>query len=166
MSKVLELLNDNTPVSARKYIVMFDCEMDGKTPLSCSVVPNDSMLEDYNRLANFVNGSQGTPELIFFIIDHFAYGMPEDEFEKLRWATREIQQKASRAFFPEPQLMAWGIGEGEKWVDRSLRVLNDPLFNKKMIDKTGNFRLKNIFVQANYQYIYHCTLDVLTFLND
>lgn len=164
MSKTLDLLSDDISEAATKYLKFFDCEIVENIPYSCKL-SEENDLEGYSQLSNFLNGSQAFPEMVMVMLEHFAQGMPSDEFEKLRWSTKEVQQKISLMFYPEEALMLWGIYEGEKWVDRSLRVAGDPGFNNKMYDKNGNLRLKNIFVHANHQYIYHCTLDVLTFLS-
>lgn len=149
--------------TASRFLNMMECDVVDGIPESCKVLnTNDDV--GYIELSTFIDGSQASPELIYILIDHFSIGMPEDDFERLRWATREIQQKASRILFPEERLMEWGAFDGEKWVDRSLRVAFDPAFNQKMYDKNGNLRLKNVFVHANYQYIYNSTLDVLEFL--
>ena len=164
MSKTLDLLFPDICETATKYLKFFDCEIVEEVPYMCKL-SEEGDLENYSHLSNFINGSQMFPEMLFVILEHFSSGMPTDDFEKLRWATKEIQQKVSLTFYPEEALMLWGIYEGEKWVDRSLRVAMDPGFNNKMYDKGGNLRLKNIFVHANHQYIYHCTLDVLAFLS-
>lgn len=159
----MDLLSPDICEAATKYLKFFDCEIVEEIPYSCKL-NEEGDLEGYSRLSNFLAGSQAFPEMVVVMFEHFSKGMPVDEFEKLRWSTKEIQQKISLMFYPEEALMLWGIYEGEKWVDRSLRVAGDPGFNGKMYDKNGNLRLKNIFVHANHQYIYHCTLDVLTFL--
>lgn len=166
MTKVMDFVAPKISDAAQRFLNMMECEIVDGAPTSCSI--SDPTFDDdaYVALSTFIDGSQATPELIFVMLDHFSGQVPEDEFGQLRWATREIQQKASRTLFPEDKLMLWGVTAGEKWVDRSLRVVGDPSFNQKMFDKSGNLKLKNIFVHANYQYIYHCTLDVLEFLHN
>jgi hypothetical protein len=150
--------------AAQRFLNIMECEIVDGVPNVCTVSYETADNTGYIALSTFISGSQATPELIFVMLEHFSGRVPDDEFEQLRWGTREIQQKASRLLYPEDKLMMWGVTEGEKWVDRSLRVVSDPNFNQKMFDKNGNLRLKNVFVHANYQYIYHCTLDVLEFL--
>lgn len=160
----MALLSHEIGEAAKKYLELIECEIVDGAPYSCKLLKTGD-LDTYSSLSNFMAGCQTFPEMVFVILEHFSQELPLDEFEKLRWSTKEIQQKVSLMFYPEYELMLWGINEGGKWVDRSLRVAADPLFNNKMYDKTGNLRLKNVFVHANHQYIYHCTLDVLTFLN-
>ena len=161
----MALLSSDISVEASKYLKFFECEIVDGSPYSCKILRSGDV-DTYSKISNFIAGCQTFPEMIFVILDHFSKNMPNDDFGKLRWSTKEIQQKISLMFYPEYELMLWGINEGSKWVDRSLRVAADPLFNGKMYDSTGNLRLKNVFVHANHQYIYHCTLDVLTFLNE
>lgn len=165
MSKTMSLLSADITESATKYLKFFECDLVDGVPSVCKLSELGD-LQNYTNISNFLNGSQAFPEMVFVILEHFAGEMPEDSFERLRWSTREIQQKVSLMFYGEDELRFWGISEGEKWVDRSLRVANDPLFNGKMFDSSGNLRLKNVFVHANHQYIYNCTLDVLLFLNN
>ena len=165
MSKTMSLLSADTTDSAVKYLKFFECELVDGIPSLCKLSQSDD-IQNYSNISNFLNGTQAFPEMVFVILEHFSEPMPADQFERLRWSTKEIQQKVSLMFYPENELMAWGVNEGEKWVDRSLRVANDPLFNNKMYDIHGNLRLKNILVHANHQYIYNCTLDVLLFLSN
>lgn len=159
----MDLLSPDISDTAYRYLQFFECDVSEGVPFC--LIKETKELEDYARLVNFMTGTQSNPDIVFVILQHLSDGMPEDDFDRLRWSTREIQQKVSLLFYPENELMAWGINEGEKWVDRSLRVSSDPAFNGKMFDSQGNLRLKNVFVHANHQYIYHCTLDVLAFLN-
>lgn len=165
MSKVLELLSPSIANDATEYLRYFQCSFDDMgREYECSLVPSDE--KAYRDLAIFIDGGQASPELVCAMLLYLSEGIPDDEFARLRWATRELQQHLSRKFWPEDDLMRWGISDGEKWVDRSLRVVNDVSFNQKMYDRNGDLRLKNIFVHANYQYIYHCSVDILTFLHD
>ena len=160
----MALLSPEIGEAATKYLKFFECEIVDGVPYSVKLSTTGDV-DTYAALSNFIAGSQAFPEMIFVMMEHFSGEIPVDEFEKLRWSTKEIQQKVSLMFYPDYELMLWGINEGGKWVDRSLRVVSDPLFNNKMYDQSGNLRLKNVFVHANHQYIYHCTLDVLEFLN-
>lgn len=161
----MSLLSADTTDSAAKYLNFFECELVDGIPTHCKLSESDD-IQNYTNISNFLNGSQAFPEMIFVILEHFSGPMPTDSYERLRWSTKEIQQKVSLMFYPEEELRLWGINEGEKWVDRSLRVANDPLFNSKMFDSNGNLRLKNILVHANHQYIYNCVLDLLLFLDN
>lgn len=159
----MDLLSDDMMASAKEAMKFFECEITNGCTHSCKLIESDDA-EKYVKIFNFVNGAQMPIDMAFCIFEYFSHKMPEDELERLRWSTKEIQRKISMDFFPENELMAWGVNEGERWVDRSLRVTGDPEFNHQMHDKNGNLRLKNIFVHANHQYIYHCVLDVLEFL--
>lgn len=160
----MDLLSSDISDEAKKYLELFECEIIDGAAFSCEISKTKD-LDRYTALQNFIDGSQAFPEMVFVILEHFSEPMPNDDFEKLRWATKEIQQKISLMYYDEANLMDWGVNEGRKWVDRSLRVSADPSFNQKMFDSLGNLRLKNIFVHANHQYIYNCALDVLGFLN-
>ena len=166
MSKILELISDDIPAMATKFVCLIECdiEQEGGIPRNSVLKKEDSDL--YDAFSRFIAGSQASLDLITYILLHLSEPFPEDSFLLLKWVTKDIQQRASLAFYPPEKLLEWAISDGEKWVDRSLRVVDDPGFNQRMVDEYGYLRMKKIIVHANHQYIYHCTLDILAFLNE
>ena len=170
-------LPDNCAERAEEFLATFVCDVTDNGAENCQLVKRDPRKKNIgilNEMNNFIDSMLVIntkhiiyEDIIFFVLESIIKYMDGSDVSDvdIQELFKTIQDESRKRFFlSKGDLYEWA-SKNEYWVNRSLKSINNPTQNRKMLSDSGHPTMELIFSHAQNQFIYWTISEVINLLS-